>query len=34
MALRDITRDQVLTAIEEYDALGQEEFLAKYHFDR
>lgn len=34
MALRDITRTQVLAAIEEYDALGQEEFLAKYRFDR
>jgi hypothetical protein len=26
MALRDITRAQVLAAIEEYDALGQEGF--------
>jgi len=33
MALRDITRAQVLAAIEEYDALGQEGFLAKYGFD-
>lgn len=34
MALRDFTRGQVLAAIEEYDALGQEGFLAKYGFDR
>jgi 5-methylcytosine-specific restriction enzyme A len=34
MALRDITRAQILAAIEEYDALGQEGFLAKYGFDR
>jgi len=34
MALRDITRTQILTAIEEYDMLGQEAFLAKYGFDR
>jgi 5-methylcytosine-specific restriction enzyme A len=32
MALRDITRAQVLAAIEEYDALGQEEFLSRYGF--
>lgn len=34
MALRDITRAQVLAAIEEYDALGQDEFLTRYGFDR
>src|ERR1700678_4299195 len=34
MALRDITRTQVLAAIDEYDALGQDGFLAKYGFDR
>jgi len=34
MALRDITREQVLAAVGEYDALGQEAFLAKYGFDR
>ncbi|SRR5581483_401841 len=34
MALRGITRDQVLAAIDEYDALGQDGFLAKYGFDR
>ena len=34
MALRDITRAQVLAAMDEYDRLGQEEFLAKYGFDR
>jgi 5-methylcytosine-specific restriction enzyme A len=34
MALRDITRAQILAAIEEYDLLGQEAFLAKYGFDR
>jgi 5-methylcytosine-specific restriction protein A len=34
MGLRDITRAAVLAAIEEYDQLGQDEFLAKYGFDR
>ena len=34
MALRDITRAQVLAAIDEYDRLGQEAFLAEYGFDR
>jgi 5-methylcytosine-specific restriction enzyme A len=34
MALRDITREAVLAAIEKYDRLGQDEFLAKYGFDR
>ena len=34
MGLRDITRAAVLTAIDEYDRLGQDEFLAKYGFDR
>src|SRR6202034_3913613 len=34
MALRDITRAQILAAIEEYDKLGQERFLTKYQFDR
>lgn len=32
MALADITRASVVTAIEEYDGLGQEEFLEKYGF--
>lgn len=32
MALTDITRASVLTAIDEYDALGQEAFLEKYGF--
>lgn len=34
MALGDITREAVLTAIAEYDQLGQEEFLRRYGFDR
>lgn len=34
MALRDITRDAVLKAVAEYDELGQDQFLAKYGFDR
>ena len=34
MGLRDITRAAVLEAIAEYDRLGQDEFLAKYGFDR
>lgn len=34
MGLRDITRAAVLEAIDEYDRLGQDEFLAKYGFDR
>jgi uncharacterized protein with ParB-like and HNH nuclease domain len=34
MGLRDITRAAVLAAIEEYDQLGQDEFLVKYGFDR
>jgi 5-methylcytosine-specific restriction protein A len=33
-ALRDITHAQVLAAIEEYDVVGQEGFLARYGFDR
>ncbi|NKR55766.1 hypothetical protein GTG23_22905 [Rhodococcus hoagii] len=32
MALTDITRGSVLTAIDEYGALGQEAFLEKYGF--
>jgi hypothetical protein len=32
VALTDITRDSVLTAIDEYDALGQDAFLEKYGF--
>ncbi|EGD25310.1 hypothetical protein HMPREF0724_11091 [Prescottella equi ATCC 33707] len=32
VALTDITRASVLTAIDEYDALGQEAFLEKYGF--
>jgi 5-methylcytosine-specific restriction protein A len=34
MRLRDITRSAVLAAIAEYDRLGQDEFLARYGFDR
>jgi 5-methylcytosine-specific restriction protein A len=34
MGLRDITRAAVLEVIDEYDRLGQDEFLAKYGFDR
>jgi 5-methylcytosine-specific restriction protein A len=34
MSLRDITRAAVLAAIDEYDRLGQDEFLVKYGFDR
>jgi len=34
MALGDITREAVLKAIEEYDALGQPAFLHRYGFDR
>jgi 5-methylcytosine-specific restriction enzyme A len=34
MGLRDITRAAVLEAIGEYDRLGQDEFLAKYGFER
>jgi 5-methylcytosine-specific restriction protein A len=34
MGLRDITRGAVLAAIDEYDQLGQDEFLVKYGFDR
>jgi 5-methylcytosine-specific restriction protein A len=34
MALRHITHVEVLAAIEEYDRLGQEEFLRRYGFDR
>jgi 5-methylcytosine-specific restriction protein A len=34
MGLRNITRSAVLDAIEEYDRLAQDEFLAKYSFDR
>jgi TIR domain len=34
MGLRDITRAAVLAAIEEYDQLGQDEFLAMHGFDR
>jgi 5-methylcytosine-specific restriction enzyme A len=34
MRLRDITRAAVLDAIDEYNRLGQDEFLAKYGFDR
>jgi 5-methylcytosine-specific restriction enzyme A len=34
MGLRDITRTAVLAAIDEYDRLGQDEFLGKYGFDR
>jgi 5-methylcytosine-specific restriction protein A len=34
VALGDITREAVLKAIEEYDALGQPAFLRRYKFDR
>lgn len=34
MSLGDITREAVLKAIEEYDALGQPAFLHRYSFDR
>ena len=34
MALTDITREAVLAAVAEYDELGQDQFLAKYGFDR
>jgi 5-methylcytosine-specific restriction protein A len=34
MGLRDITRAAVLAAIEEYDQLGQDEFLVNHGFDR
>ncbi|MGW5380698.1 HNH endonuclease [Nocardia sp. NPDC003999] len=32
MALRDLTRDTVIAAINEFDAVGREQFLAKYGF--
>jgi hypothetical protein len=34
VALGDITREAMLKAIEEYDALGQPAFLHRYGFDR
>ena len=35
MALSDLTmRDAVLRAVEEYDHIGQDEFLTKYGFGR
>ncbi len=34
MALGDITREALLAAVAEYDELGQDQFLAKYGFDR
>jgi 5-methylcytosine-specific restriction protein A len=34
MALKDISRRAVLRAIEEYDRLGQDDFLESYGFDR
>ena len=34
MALADITREAVLAALAEHDELGQDQFLAKYGFDR
>jgi 5-methylcytosine-specific restriction enzyme A len=34
MAVKDITRRAVVEAIEEYDRLGQEDFLERYGFDR
>jgi len=33
VGLGDITRDAVLRAIDEYDQLGQDEFLLQYGFD-
>ncbi len=32
MSLRDITRQSVLKAIEEFDQVGRNYFLKKYHF--
>ena len=32
MSLRDITRQSVLEAIEEFDQVGRNYFLKKYHF--
>lgn len=34
MGLRDITREAVLAAVAEYEEIGQDDFLRKYHFDR
>jgi hypothetical protein len=34
VALADVTREAVLTAVVEYDELGQDQFLGKYGFDR
>ena len=34
MGVKDITFDAVIQAIEEYDRLGQDEFLRRYGFDR
>jgi hypothetical protein len=34
MALSDVTRSHVISAIEEFDALGRERFLAEYGFGR
>jgi hypothetical protein len=34
VALSEITRDEVLEAIGEYDRLGQDDFLERYGFDR
>ncbi|MCD0450394.1 HNH endonuclease [Actinocorallia sp. API 0066] len=34
MGLRDLNRAAVLAAVEEFDFLGREEFLAKYRFGR
>ncbi|MGW5142904.1 HNH endonuclease [Nocardia beijingensis] len=32
MVLRDLTRDAVIAAIDEFDSVGREQFLAKYGF--
>jgi 5-methylcytosine-specific restriction protein A len=34
VALKDLTRDAVVAAINEFDSLGREPFLAKYGFDQ
>ena len=34
VAWDQVRREHVLAAIDEYDRLGQEEFLEKYHFGR
>lgn len=34
MAPKDVTREAVLAAIQEYDRLGQDAFLRQYGFER